>query len=159
MPSEQAGTLLLDTLTAIVILAVIFACVFPNYQRAALEGNIALEAQQLQQQAAAATLYANDQHGVFPTVPGYQPVASTLGTEFLPIVPAPAIGGGGSFDFAPTPENGASFEIVDTNALTNSGAYEASLFSAYTRADQSACTAGDFFAIDNVDGVHCAPGN
>jgi Tfp pilus assembly protein PilE len=163
--TQTRGTLLLDTLTALAILAVVFAVSYPNYIRAMYEAQIQTEAAQFQILAAATAEYANDHHGTYPPSAGYPLVSTSLaGTSYITTIPTPAADTISSFSYSPNPDDGALYEIIDGIPINGNPADPANNLTyyvgTYVRHDGTACQSGDYLAIDNVHGVHCTqPGH
>jgi hypothetical protein len=147
------GTLLLDTLIALIIFAVVFSSSFLNYEYTQAFGAVSADAQNMTAIAQGATLYLND-NGSPP--PAGAVSTSNPGPTYLAVVPSSKIGPNG-FSFGSNPPAGASYVIVDQTPLQNNiyGFYK-SLYSAYTQIDgKTACTSNNYLALAQGR-IYCA---
>ncbi len=161
--TAERGTLLLDSLTALTILVIIFAITYPNFIRSYYESQVAKEAGQLQMLAAVTGEYAEDHNGTYPPTGGAYmgmgPDPPYLPATLYPATSASGQTGASLFYYSPNPDDGASFEILDGAPIGVYPSYPALDISyyvgTYKRHDGTPCQVGDYFAIDNVHGVHC----
>ena len=147
--NNQIGTLLLDSLTAIAILAIVFAVSYPNYARARLQAAVGTDAQQLDSINTAIQLYANDHKGAAPANAAIS--ATVPGANYMQSVPVSPLGTSayvlGTGAVAPAP-----YVIVDPNAAADN-----TLLGNYKDVTGAACSDTDLFlAEDPVHGVYCA---
>jgi type II secretory pathway pseudopilin PulG len=153
--SNQIGTLLLDSLTAIAILAIVFAVSFPNYNRARFEADVAIDIQQMDAISTATQLYGNEHQYTYPTgtVSGTNP-----GAAYLPGNPVSPLGD--TYAYGTVLSNGALYVIVDQVAFTTAAAgsgHDITLLNNYKQANgTSVCATGNFMAYDTVHGAFCA---
>jgi type II secretory pathway pseudopilin PulG len=147
----QAGTLLLDALTAIAILSVIFAVSYPNYARAQAQSAFGTEARQLDEINTATLLYQID-HGHTPPPEGAI-TATNPGSVYLQATPESPIGVNG-YQYGATPEPPAPYVIVDTNPIT-----DVSLLGNYTTYYGVDCSSlvglTLYLADDPIHGPYC----
>jgi type II secretory pathway pseudopilin PulG len=145
--AEERGSLLLDSLVGISIVAIVFSIVAPNYSRATTQTKVASDAQQLQNVGTALELYANDHGGSYPL----QSSAASLSSSILPAsymaaIPQSAIDATKGFNYQ---SSGTTYTITDNATLSDS-----SFFGSYRKVDGSACTACTNLNYDNVHGVY-----
>ena len=132
--TDQKGTLLLDSLIAMAIIAIIFAVAYPNYAYARQQSQVAAVVQQLNAVSSAIAMYANDNNGLNPITS--QQVTSAL------------FGGTGNNYFNSTPldpSNGAIFSYkyvagppVDY-ILTDTASYDHHLLQSYQTSTGAPC--------------------
>ena len=147
--NNQIGTLLLDSLTAIAILAIVFAVSYPNYARARLQAAVGTDAQQLDSINTAIQLYANDHKGAAPAAGNVS--ATVPGASYLQAVPTSPLGGT-AYALGSAPVSPAPYVIVDPNPASDN-----TLLGNYKDSTGAACgTANLYLAEDPVHGVYCA---
>jgi type II secretory pathway pseudopilin PulG len=149
--NSQLGTLLLDSLTAIAILAIVFAVSYPNYARAKAQAAVGVEAQQLDSIYTATLLYEFDHKGAPP--PQGAISATNPGASYLPSTPQSPVGPS-AYGYG-SPYGSAKFVVVDPNPI------DSSLMGNYTTYLGRPCNTvvGDdvlYLARDDVYGAYCS---
>ena len=135
--SVSRGTLLLDTLIAMSVLAIVFAVTYPNYEYARLQSQVSASVQQMNAIGTALELYANDNAGAYP--PG------AAGTAIDPTL----FGGATNSYFQSTPNSpfsNASYTYSKdgsttlTPLITDPAVYTPkTLLNSYKKVDGTAC--------------------
>jgi type II secretory pathway pseudopilin PulG len=153
---EEQGSLLLDTMTAIIIICIAFAIAFPNYMRGIYENRVASDSQILDVMNIATQRYASDHAGLYPTA-GTAISTTVPGITYLPDVPKSPIGTS-SYIYGTAPQDGAPYVIVDQNVFggSPSTSTDPTLLYNYKRHSGSACAAGDRLATDPIHNTYCA---
>jgi type II secretory pathway pseudopilin PulG len=142
-------------LTALSILAIVFAVSFPNFQRARFEADVAVDIEQMDAISTATQFYGNEHGYVYPTgaITGTNP-----GAIYLPGNPVAPMGG--TYAYGTVLNNGAPYVIVDQTAFTTTtgaSARDITLLYNYHQANgTTACATGNFLAYDTVHGAFCA---
>jgi type II secretory pathway pseudopilin PulG len=160
--NSQLGTLLLDSLTAIAILAIVFAVSFPNYQRARQQAAVGVDAQQLDAINTAVVLYGNDHKGSFAGLEGLPDgsvSATNPGASYLSVAPVSPIDGASPYNLVvpPAAGNTAPYAIVDSAQETDT-----TLLGNYHEIDGTTSCSGsgdDYLAEDPVHGIYCVATN
>jgi type II secretory pathway pseudopilin PulG len=154
--TESRGTLLLDTLTALTVIAIAFAVAFPNYARGLYETRVTVDSQQLDTISIATIRYSSDHAGLYP--PSGSVISTTVpGIAYLPDVPQSPIGTL-TYVYGTAPQDGAPYVIVDKNPFngTSTSGSDPNLLYNYKRHDGTACAAGDMLATDPIHNTYCA---
>lgn len=135
--SINRGTLLLDTLIAMSVLAIIFAVTYPNYEYARLQSQVSASVQQMNAIGSGLELYANDNAGAYPT--------GAAGTKINPAL----FGGATNPYFQSTPNSpfaNANYtydkagSTTSTPLITDPAAYTPkTLLNSYKKVDGTAC--------------------
>jgi type II secretory pathway pseudopilin PulG len=149
--NSQLGTLLLDSLTAIAILAIVFAVSFPNYQRARQQASYGVDAQQLDAINTAVVLYGNDHKGNFIGLTSGAVSGTNPGAAYLAVAPVSPIDGASAYNLSVPGQSGAAYAVIDPAVTT-----DATLLGNYHDITGAACTSSEFLAEDPVHGVYCA---
>jgi type II secretory pathway pseudopilin PulG len=137
--TDQKGTLLLDSLIAMAIIAIIFAVAYPNYSYARQQSQVASVAQQLNAISTAIAMYSNDNSGLNP-----------LTSQIV----APALFGGAANNYFTStpldPSNQANYNYVyqpaagavpATYILSDPTAYAKTLLGSYQNKTGAPCAA------------------
>ncbi len=153
--NSQLGTLLLDSLTAIAILAIVFAVSFPNYQRARLQAAVGVDAQQLDAINTAVVLYGNDHKGAYGSLTSGAVTGTNPGASYLSVAPVSPVDGASPYNLEVPGSGTAAYAVVDTASVTDN-----TLLGNYKTQAGTACgTTNTFLAEDPVHGVYCASTN
>ncbi len=153
--NSELGTLLLDSLTAIAILAIVFAVSFPNYQRARQQAAVGIDGQQLDAIVTAVVLYGNDNKGSYAALEGLpsgEVTNTNPGAQYLSTTPVSPIDGVSNYNLI-VPGIGTSlFVITDSAAVT-----DPTLLGNYKDLAGTACSATELYlAEDTQHGIYCS---
>ena len=157
--AKNTGTLLLDTLIALSIFALVFSTTYFNYAYAQSYAAVTADVQELDALNTAATLYTSN-HAGLPAgssgqtngVSGFQITTTSSLADYITGTPSSKLGAAG-FNFE---TYGSEYAVVDEAPLGN-GYYPffQSLYSSWTEQGGSACTQTDHLAISGGT-VYCA---
>jgi hypothetical protein len=151
--NNQIGTLLLDSLTAIAILAIVFAVSYPNYARAQQQAAIGIDVQQIDNINTATLLYENDHKGSAPRNGIYVDI-NNPGPNYMPVVADSPLGPD-RYMYGSAPQAPAAYVIVDQDPVSDN-----TLLGSYHEVDGvtscSSATDTRFLAEDPIHGVYCA---
>jgi type II secretory pathway pseudopilin PulG len=151
--NHQKGTLLLDTLIAMSILAIVFAIAYPNYAYARSQSQVAASGQQMNAIASALEMYANDHSGVYPANGNVAPALfggnSNPYMLSTPISPSMTQVTGLYVFAAVTQANGTPGYVI-----TDPASYPTTLLNGYKTAAGVACTACTKLYYNNSQGIY-----
>ena len=160
--AKNTGTLLLDTLIALSIFALVFSTTYFNYAYAQSYAAVTADVQELDALNTAATLYTSNNAGL-PAGSngqpnggsGFQITTTSSLADYITGTPSSKLGAAG-FNFETGSQSGFEYAVVDEAPLGN-GYYPffQSLYSSWTEHGGSTCTQTDHLAIAGGN-VYCA---